>query len=129
MVDRKETVMMQVKKDVIRKRFEAQLKRIAQHRIDREKSFPGHKKKYIKGLQEEVIRRRPARNWKEWHSIPSADRPREPYFYDEYALADRERRVKRNMEILEAIEGDMIDVVVVKTSTGLTLETMFTDVI
>lgn len=115
---------MLVKKEVIRKRLEAQLGRIAKKREDHVARFPSFKEEAIQELEHRLELVRGATNWSSYYMAAVSNAPYAASL-DEFTLRHREQQIKRSLAMLEAIEGDSIEITALKTSRGVTFESMF----
>lgn len=116
---------MQLKKGVVRKRLQAQLDRLEARKREYEDSFAAYKALRVAETRQYAEALQQAESWHDFHRV---ERPYTyPPSFDERYYEDQRKRVMRNMAILDALEGETIDIVAFKTGRGINLETMFDD--
>lgn len=124
---------MQIKKVVIQKRIQDKLNKIEIAEKEYEALFIGYRDGLIAADKIWLENLKKTTTWKEYDVMPRVNNPDRPYTkeYDyytkEYDLRDKKKQLIKNLAILEALEGDVIEVEKLKTGKNFTIDSIFED--
>jgi hypothetical protein len=114
---------MQIKKEVIRKRL---LKKIAALELEEKKydeRWPKYQKELLEYYQYQITVVKKSKSQKQYNASKNKNMPSPPYM--PYERGESLRRAKRNLAILEAIDGDVIDVEQLRTGKNFSIGNLF----
>lgn len=120
---------MQVKKSILKTRLQHKLNEILKAKKACDATFPKYRKAYLKFLEDLKKQLLKATSYKEYEAMEILDRPDKPQL--PYHWQDTTKRIQRNLALLDAVDGDVVEVEKLQTgrnySLGVMLDDMFTD--
>jgi hypothetical protein len=119
---------MLMKKDVLINRIQKKLETIAKHEQEYEDSFAGWHKEKLAYEEAYLAATKAATSWDDFNdrirTLPP--QPEKPYNHN-YFQDEKKKKLRRNLEVLKALEGDTIEVAQLKLSRNFGFEEIFGD--
>lgn len=117
---------MQIKKAVLKARVQRRINELNKEKAEYEAKLPAYMKalvKYHKALLAQV--EKAGDSYEAYNKMPRVDAPQKPVLY--YRWSDNMRAANRNIAILDALDGDLIEVGKLKGGRDFQLDGLFED--